>query len=315
MGKLLIASQMGGDYDRLLSRLTDVEVLAVPLENPAATAVDADILWASALGGWRADKTAARSAWPGRLRWAQVASAGIDAYPSWFFDDLRVAATRGNNAAPIAEYVMLALLAHAKSWDEIRIHAAADWRQARTLRKLEGATLTILGLGTIGSAIAERALAFGMRVKVFRRSTYATLDPRISVHDNVAAAVADADHVAVALASTAETRNIVDMSAFGVMKPGVNLVNIARGQVIDHAALRDALDSGIVASATLDVTDPEPLAPGDPLYSHPRVNITPHISWSNPENAEGVARKFVENIERHRAGLPILGEVDPARGY
>jgi phosphoglycerate dehydrogenase-like enzyme len=315
MTRLVIASQMGSDFDHLLSGAGGLDIIPVPAEAPAHAALDADILWATPLGGWAKMAAPMPGSWPGRLRWAQIASAGIDAFPSWFFDRLPVACTRGNNATPIAEYVVLSVLAHAKSWDEIRIHAAADWRHMRTLRRIEETTIAVLGLGAIGTEIVKRALAFDMKVRILRRSTGAPAPPGTTACNSVAEAVAGADHVVVALAYTRETDNLIDRSAFRAMTPGVHIVNIARGPIIDHDALREALDEGIVAHATLDVTHPEPLPAGHPLYTDPRVDITPHISWSNLENAERVSMKFLENIKRYRSGLPIEGLVEPARGY
>ena len=99
------------------------------------------------------------------------------------------------------------------------------------------------------------------------------------------------------------------------MKPGVHLVNIARGALVDQDALRVALDDGTVAMATLDTVDPEPLPAGHWLYAHPQVRLTAHISWYTPQLQEAAVEIFVENIGRFRRGEPLLHVVDADEGY
>jgi phosphoglycerate dehydrogenase-like enzyme len=99
------------------------------------------------------------------------------------------------------------------------------------------------------------------------------------------------------------------------MKSGVHLVNIARGTLVDQEALRVALEDGRVARASLDVVDPEPLPEGHWLYSHPRVRLSPHVSWSAPGTIERTIELFVDNLRRWREGRPLHGAVDPVAGY
>jgi phosphoglycerate dehydrogenase-like enzyme len=307
---------LGAEFDRFLSDIDGIEIVHLPDVQPWEKAMQVDVMWASPhTGGWLGN--APRPAgWPGKLRWTQSASAGVDGVPDWFFDVGLVTATRGNNSAPIADYAMLTILAHDKRWDEIRIHQAKDWSYFPNppLRRLEGQTLTILGYGRIGRQIAKRALAFGMKVKAYRRSAVPGADG-VEICSDLVDAVKDADHVAIAIASTAETRLLVNAALMAQMKPGVHIVNVARGQVMDQAALLDALESGQVNAASLDVTDPEPLPDGHPLYLHPHVSITPHCSWSNGENSELVAKHFAENIQRYKNSEPMVDVVDLSLGY
>ena len=104
-------------------------------------------------------------------------------------------------------------------------------------------------------------------------------------------------------------------AAFADMKPGVNLANVSRGTIVDQDALLAALDDGTVARANLDVTDPEPLPAGHPLYSHPRVRLTPHISWSSPDTMRRTIEMFAENLRRYDSGEHLHGLVDLAAGY
>ena len=99
------------------------------------------------------------------------------------------------------------------------------------------------------------------------------------------------------------------------MKPGVHLVNVARGALVDQDALRAALDDGRVAVASLDAVDPEPLPDGHWLYTHPRVRLSPHVSWSAPDALDELIDRFIDNLRRHRAGRPFAGIVDRAAGY
>jgi phosphoglycerate dehydrogenase-like enzyme len=121
--------------------------------------------------------------------------------------------------------------------------------------------------------------------------------------------------VVVAAPATPQTLHLLDADAFAAFKPGVHLVNIARGALVDQDALRSALDDGRVARASLDVVDPEPLPAGHWLYSHPKVRLSPHISWSSPGTIERTVELFADNLRRWREGRPLHGVVDVAAGY
>src|SRR5207248_2708819 len=119
----------------------------------------------------------------------------------------------------------------------------------------------------------------------------------------------------VAAPATTRTTHLLDAGAFARVKPGVHLVNIARGALVDQEALQAALDDGRVALASLDVCDPEPPPDGHWLYEHPKVRLSPHVSWSNPAQTARIVELFVDNLRRFLAGRPLAGEVDPAEGY
>lgn len=122
-------------------------------------------------------------------------------------------------------------------------------------------------------------------------------------------------HRVVALPSTAETRHIVNAGLLALAKPGLHLINVGRGDLVDQQALLGAINEGRVGFATLDVTDPEPLPAGHPLYDHPYVRITPHISWSDPAFLERLGNKIAINLNRYRAGLPLFDVIEPGRDY
>jgi phosphoglycerate dehydrogenase-like enzyme len=252
--------------------------------------------------------------WPHNLRWIQAASAGVDEYPPWIFDAPVVTCGRGTNSTPIAEYVLAALLSVEKQLDDIWIRDAGAWRQ-RELGTLDGKTLGLIGYGSIGQAVAARARPFGMRILAARRSANAGVDEhgvRFASFDTV---LAEADHLVIALPLTNATSGLIGRAALARVKPGVHLVNISRGRIVDHAALLVALESKRVGFATLDVTEPEPLPAGHKLYTHPNVHLSPHVSWSNGRRGHAFADFFSENLRRFIAGETLAGIVRPDLGY
>jgi phosphoglycerate dehydrogenase-like enzyme len=131
----------------------------------------------------------------------------------------------------------------------------------------------------------------------------------------LAEALDGADHVVIAAPLTGATRHLIDAGALAQMKPGVHLVNIARGRLVDQDALRVALDDGRVAMATLDTVDPEPLPAGHWLYEHPKVRLSAHISWASHLGVHSTVDLFVENLHRYAAGQPLADIVNPDEGY
>ena len=122
------------------------------------------------------------------------------------------------------------------------------------------------------------------------------------------------DSLVIAAAATAATHHLINGDLFAAMKPGTHLVNVARGALVDHDALRAALDDERVAMASLDAVDPEPLPADHWLYTHPRVRLSPHVSWSMPGAAEQLVQTFIDNVHRSRTGEPLLGVVDRDAG-
>jgi len=119
----------------------------------------------------------------------------------------------------------------------------------------------------------------------------------------------------LAAPATDRTRDLLDVDAFSRVKPGVHLVNIARGSLVDQDALREALDDGRVALATLDTAAPEPLPEGHWLYAHPAVRVSAHVSWASPAGLDPAIELFIQNLLRKVSGEPLLHVVDPAEGY
>jgi phosphoglycerate dehydrogenase-like enzyme len=281
----------------------DTEIVAWP--GPGEILITLDGAWGR--GG--------DDAIPPGIRWAHVFGAGVGGFPVGAMDGRPDTGSRGASAAAIPEFVRAAVLAAAKRLPETWItEPPRAWSSAQ-LDGLERRTLGLVGLGAIGTEIARRALAFEMTVVAVRRSGRAAGIPGVEVVPDLGAVLAVADHLVVAAPATAETRHLIDADALAAMKPGAHLVNIARGSLVDQDALLGALDAGHLALATLDVVEPEPLPSDHPFYRHPRVRLSPHVSWSSPETMPRTMQLFVDNLERYRAGQPLRGLVDAAAGY
>ncbi len=123
------------------------------------------------------------------------------------------------------------------------------------------------------------------------------------------------DHLVLALPATRATRHLITAATLAHAKPGLHLINIARGTLIETDALIPALDQGLLSRATLDATDPEPLPEQHPLYAHPRVFISPHSSMGTPDVLERLADKVADNVIRFRNNAPLTDIVDIERGY
>jgi phosphoglycerate dehydrogenase-like enzyme len=250
-----------------------------------------------------------------RVRWVHVLGTGVDAFPLELVGDRTLTCSRGASAPAIAEWVLAMMLAFEKRLPDSWIDAPpAQWNMA-SLGSLRGATLGLIGLGAIGIEVARRALAFDMQVVAARRKGGPVAVDRVDVVEDLGQVFAVADHLVVAAPATPRTHHLIDARAFAAMRPGVHLVNIARGSLIDQDALRAALDAGQVAMASLDVVEPEPLPAGHWIYSHPRVRLSPHISWSARASWPQTLEIFMDELRRYRSGDPPRRPVDVAEGY
>jgi phosphoglycerate dehydrogenase-like enzyme len=311
-----IASQLGEVLDAaLLKRAPDIRIVSLPRGFPAEIPDEATVLFAAPVHGLRERAPIPRpAAWPHRLRWIQLVSAGADGYPDWLFDGVPVSCARGPAGEPMAEYTLAAIFAAAKFLPDLWVRDAASWRM-RQLGTVAGATLGIFGFGAVGRAIAAKALALGMRV-VAVRGTDAKLGMEgVQQETSLAALLEISDHLVLAAPNTAATRGLLDAAMLARAKPGLHLINVARGAIVDTEALLPALESGLLSRVTLDTTDPEPLPPGHPLYTHPRAFLSAHISMLTPAVMETLTDKLAANLARFRAGQTPTDIVDPRRGY
>ncbi|TNM59759.1 NAD(P)-dependent oxidoreductase [Aliirhizobium smilacinae] len=274
---------------------------------------DADILF-TFFRGWAAAPKQKPEGWPYNLKWIQIASAGIDAFPDWVFEGPPVTTGRGISAEAIAEYVVAAVFAHEKKmFDDLLVHSAGKWVR-RTLNLVSGKSVGIYGFGAIGRRTAQKLQALGMNVSAVRRNAPEE-SGEVRFFSSLKDMVAEVDHVVLAVPLTDATRLSVNSEIFASAKPGLHVINICRGEVLDDNALLDALERGQVSAATLDVTAPEPLPEGHPFYTHRQVRLTPHISWSSEDNADRIAAKLQGNLDRFLAGEPLTDVVVAGRGY
>lgn len=262
---------------------------------------------------WRTAPQTAPRGWPFNLRWAQVASAGLDTFPPWFFEAPLVTRGRGVQAPAMAEYVIAVIMAREKRLWDVAVSSAAEWKH-RLLGAVAGKTIGIAGFGAIGEEIARRAIPLGLRVLALTRSR-AIHAPNVAQTSSLSELMASSDHLVLALPLTEETRGAVNSETLSRARPGLHLINIARGAIIDDAALLAALDSGAVAAATLDVTSPEPLPDGHPFYSHPRIRLTPHVSGMSEDHEERLSAWLLRNLDRFMAGENLDGVVDRRLRY
>ena len=254
------------------------------------------------------------------LRWVHTFGAGVDqlvALPG--VRDGRIVLTRTVGVfSPIPEHVLALALAFSRRLHvAIRTQIAHRWdRPAAIGGELQGQVMGILGLGQIGQALAFRAALLGMRVIGIKR----TPEPvphveRVLPPDRIDEVLRDADVVVVLLPLTPSTRGLIGEREFRLMKATAVLINVARGPIVQEAALLNALRGGWIAGAGLDVFDQEPLPPAHPFYELEQVILTPHVSATSPRVFDRMAAVFAENLRRYIAGEPLLHVVDASRGY
>jgi phosphoglycerate dehydrogenase-like enzyme len=275
-----------------------------------------------------------------RLRWMQSHTAGVDHlldHPIMQTEDIIITTTSGIHAAPMAEYTLAMMFALARKIPTmLRYQQRAEWPPERFSLfmpvELRGATLGIVGYGSIGRELARLAKAFGMEVLATKRNVkvpqalneYAepgTGDPNGTAVDRLyppeatRSMVAQCDFVVVALPLTEATRSIINADVLAAMKKTAFLINVARGAVVDEEALIKALETKQIAGAALDVFVQEPLPSSSPLWKAENVIISPHVSGMTTRYHETAAEVFAENLERYLAHKELLNQVNRKLGY
>jgi phosphoglycerate dehydrogenase-like enzyme len=261
-----------------------------------------------------------------RLRWVHSSAAAVEGLlPLAALESRGVTITnsRGVQAIPIAEHVMGGLLVLSRRFDRsrdaqrdrrwIQNELSVDWPWL-----LHGQSMTVVGLGTIGLEVAKRAHAFGMRVTgVRRRADQPRPDfvDRVLTPDQLTEALYGCDVLVLSAPGVSATQRMIGARELALLNPGAVLVNVARAQIVDEAAMLESLANAQLGGAVLDVFEREPLDAASPLWSTPNVVITPHSSGFRASHWTDVVELFADNLGRFQRGEPLRNLVDATAGY
>jgi phosphoglycerate dehydrogenase-like enzyme len=275
------------------------------------------------------------------LEWIQACSAGADAFhslPNVARGSVAITSASGMHSVHIAEFVLAAMINLSRRMDRLwSFSASHTWPAGRGKLAgpaLRGKTVAVLGYGSIGREVGRMCHALGMQLVAICATPGRHADEGYREADGIgdpqgwlpigwysttdlATAVAAADFLVVTCPLTAATVGVVNAGVLSAMKPGSFIVNVARGGIIDFESLADALRSGHLGGAALDVHPREPLQPDDPVYNLPNAQITPHMSgvMSDADYSRLLCDVYLENLGRFVRGEPLLNRVDPRRGY
>ncbi len=256
------------------------------------------------------------------LRWLQAGTAGVS---HLLYSELRERGVILTNAraqgVPMAEMVLAMMFAFAVRlplFVEARgRRAPVAMRAVREKFELQGQTLVILGMGDVGGTLCRKAAGIGMRVLGVRRRPELPCEgaDRVVGVDRLREVLPQADHLVVTLPLTQGTRDFIARPEVALLRPGTYLYNVGGGATVQRQALLEGLHSGRIAAAGLDVTDPDPLPPDDPLWDMPNVLLTQHTSGSSAANHDRIAQLFAANLRNYLDGRPLLNVVDQSLGY
>jgi len=258
----------------------------------------------------------------GKVRWVQVASAGVEAYlaaPELRDSEIVLTNAKIIQGPEIADHAFALLLALTRDIGFFREQMSKGFerRWRLPLVELDGRTALVIGLGGIGTQVAQRAAAFGMRVLAVdpKDIPFSRDVDRVVKPDQIEGLLPLADVVFVCAPRTPESEGMLGAKQLGLLRDGAYLINVSRGAIVDTAALLAALESGKLAGAGLDVTEPEPLPADHPLWKRDDVIITPHVAGRSEGFDERRVYLFRENIERFVRGQPLRNVVDKQHGY
>ncbi len=257
-----------------------------------------------------------------RLRWVHFAMAGVDdaLHPALVESPVLVTSSVGIHGGPVAEHAFAMILAFARGL-ALAFANQHERRWARlnvvyNILELRGLTLGVVGLGHIGRAVASLGKAFGMHVVgVNRHGGEVENVDEVLTPDGLPKLLSRADFVVLCVPLTDETRGMIGVDEFRLMKDSAYLINVARGPLVRGDTLLEALRHRWIAGAGLDVFETEPLSPDHPLYNLDNVIISPHVAGVTPHYWERMARLFVDNFKKFLAGEEPETKVDKERGY
>ncbi|GFE78974.1 2-hydroxyacid dehydrogenase [Steroidobacter agaridevorans] len=308
-----MASRLGAE---LKAAAPDVEFIAAGTPEAKAKIASIDAVF----GFCDADTLSAGKS----IQWIQMVTAGVEncvSLPAIKERNILVTNMQRIAGPIIAEHVIAMTMALARGLDVyIPAQAQGQWiprlppGRATTV---DGKTMLVVGLGGIGSEVAKRAHALGMKVTATRNSGRSGPDfvSYVGLSDELPKLAAEADFVVNTAPLTPQTKGMFNAAFFGKMKPTAYFINIARGGSVVTSDLVDALNNKTIAGAALDVTDPEPLPAGHPLWKAPNLILTPHVSADSDLGSGAQLAVVRENLKRYSAGDKMLSVVDVTRGY
>ena len=338
LSPILSARYRSRDLERIRAAAPGARIVTVSVEGLADGPLeDVEVMLRGWLTSEAFDRLLVRAP---RLSWVHSATSGVERAltPAARERGLVVTNARGVFSRPIAEYVLMMILAVSR-----RLPQLLELQRERTWQPLEGAelrdvTVGIVGLGSIGRAVGALATAFGCRVVAVRRRpeqdardasagagegngagedrTFGTamLD-RVGGPETLPELLGESDFIVLAAPLTPETEEMINDTTLAMVKPGAWLINVARGRLIDERALIRALREGPLGGAVLDTFRDEPLPPMSSFYDLPNVIVTPHTAWSSGRVLDRSVELFCDNLRRFAAGEPLINVVDPTAGY
>lgn len=250
------------------------------------------------------------------VKWVQASGAGIDHWTPWDPDKVTLTNASGIHGDVMSQFVVWAILNHQHGFPILARQQAAKVWSKRLLAPTTGLTLVIIGFGNIGQEVGRLAKCLGMRVVGVRAHPKPSpMADEVIGLDGMYEALGQADYVLNVLPLTTETHGLIGADAFAAMKQGAYFINTGRGNIVDEEALVQALESGRLAGAMIDVFATEPLPSDSPFWEMEGVVVTPHASGDARDWHMRVANLFCDNLERWIAGQALANIVDPRRGY
>jgi phosphoglycerate dehydrogenase-like enzyme len=255
-----------------------------------------------------------------KLRWVALSTAGYTRYDTTELrENFRARGSILTSASQVfadscAQHVLSMMLALGRKLlpsyhDQLGDHSWAYGKRRYESRLLTGQSVVLLGYGAIGQRLAHLLSPFDMKITAVRRSLHSERGVRIIAEENISSALAEADHVVNILPDNDGTRNYVNARRLACMKPGARFYNVGRGTTVDEAALLEALKSGRLGAAYLDVTVTEPLPVNNPLWTAPNCFITPHTAGGRHDQDEAIVKHFLHNLAAFIRGEPMVDRV------
>ena len=258
-----------------------------------------------------------------KLRWVQSISSGVDSfmYPEFINSDVLLTSEKGLVGEHLADHAFGLLLTLTRQLATARDLGPDSWNNRPELRarevELTGLNLGIIGFGGTGRAIARRGNAFGLKIRAIDKDVMAGTDSVKKVESTEALddLLAWSDVLSICCPLTQETDKLINQATLSRLKPGAYIINVTRGEIIDEDSLVEALKSGHVRGAGLDVTPREPLPADSDLWRLPNVVMTPHTAGASQFRASRNLERFISNVEKFRQNLPLDGIINKIEGY